>query len=840
MSLDLREYQFGAIDGLRAGFAEGHQAQMLYLATGGGKSLRKGTAVIMADGRVKCIEDVVVGDQLLGPDGTVRNVLDLGRGQEMMYEVRPTKGDPYYVNESHVLSLRKTGTKALQLADGRRIAPDADVVNVRLDVFLRSNKTARHCLKGWRSDAIEFHRHQDALPIDPYILGGWLGDGWSSGPTLYKPLCNLVLAWKAYGASLGLDTFEYKKDDDDCSAWRLAWPDARTLKPNPARTALQQLGLINNKHIPDAYKFSSVANRLRLIAGLLDSDGHQTKSGYDWISKCPRLASDFVFVCRSVGLAAYVAKCEKGIRDRGFAGTYFRVYVSGDCDRIPCLDKPAPKRRQKKRHLVTGLSFREIGVQDYYGVVLDGDHLFLLGDFTVTHNTEIAIEMMRAAEAKGTRTAMILDRIVLCDQTSKRLDKYKIPHGVMQAGHWRYRPHERIQVCSAQTLEKRGSFPGLSLLIVDEAHQTRKQTVEFIKAHPGIKVVGLSASPFTKGLAGIYSNVVNAATTEDLVKLGNLVPLRVFLCKQIDMTGAKKVAGEWSDAEASARGIKITGDLVTEWVAKTTQIFGGPRKTIVFCAGVAHGEDIVRKFAEAGHNFVSVSYKDDDEFKREVFEDFSRPDTKIRGLVATDILTKGFDCPDVMVGISARPFSKSLSSHVQQMGRVMRPHEGKSFALWLDHAGNYLRFADDWEQIYSEGVDHLEESKEKTKKEPTEREKKTATCPSCGAVFPPQNDVCAHCGHVRTRQNGVIVLPGEMEEYRQRERADKDSKQRFWSELVWIQRERGYRPGWAAHKYREKFGVWPRGLTDDAKSPMFDTLKWLQSRNIAWAKSRSA
>ena len=122
--------------------------------------------------------------------------------------------------------------------------------------------------------------------------------------------------------------------------------------------------------------------------------------------------------------------------------------------------------------------------------------------------TEIAIALLEAAKKKGSRAAMILDRIVLCDQTSKRLEKYGIDHGVMQAQHWRYRPYEHIQVCSAQTLEKKGEFPGLTMLIVDEVHQQRQQTIDFIKSNPQVKVIGLTATPFTKGLGSVYQNVV--------------------------------------------------------------------------------------------------------------------------------------------------------------------------------------------------------------------------------------------------------------------------------------------------------------------------------------------
>lgn len=240
----------------------------------------------------------------------------------------------------------------------------------------------------------------------------------------------------------------------------------------------------------------------------------------------------------------------------------------------------------------------------------------------------MAIAMMEATANKGNRSAMVLDRIALCNQTSARLEKYDIDHGVLQSGHWRYRPDRPIQVCSAQTLEKRGDFPAIDLLVVDECHCSRKDTINFIQNAPEkVRTIGLSASPFTKGLGATYDCVVSTVTTKWLVENKYLAPLRVFIAKEIDMKGAKKVAGEWSQAEATERGIKITGDIVTEWVKKTHEIFGKPEKTIVFCAGVAHGEDLSRKFAEAGYNFVSISYKDDDEFKRQVIEDFSKPDT---------------------------------------------------------------------------------------------------------------------------------------------------------------------------------------------------------------------
>jgi len=449
--------------------------------------------------------------------------------------------------------------------------------------------------------------------------------------------------------------------------------------------------------------------------------------------------------------------------------------------------------------------------------------------------TEIAIAMLEAAKKKGSKAAMILDRIILCDQTSQRLEKYSIPHGVLQSGHWRYRPYESIQVCSAQTLEKRGSFPGLNLLVVDECHAKRKQTIEFIKNNPEVKVVGLSASPFTKGLGDTYTNVVSPITTRELVDQGALVPLRIFIAKEIDMTGAKKIAGEWSEKEATKRGMQITGDIVAEWVKKTHEIFGKPEKTVVFCSGVEHGADLARQFAEQGYNFLSISYKDDEQFKKDAIEDFSKPDTDIVGLIACDVLTKGFDNPSVKIGVSARPFSKSFSSHVQQMGRVMRSYPGKDFGIWLDHAGNFLRFQEEWDTVFNDGVTKLDDGVEKPKKEKTSDEKEAAKCPKCGHLWG-GGDTCIHCGFTREKRNMVDSVPGEMEELKTS--LGRDDKQSFYSMLKHKQQHDGWTESRVKANYKEKFGVWPVGLSDAPIAPDLKFEKHLKAALIRYLKGK--
>ena len=158
------------------------------------------------------------------------------------------------------------------------------------------------------------------------------------------------------------------------------------------------------------------------------------------------------------------------------------------------------------------------GLRDYQKVIVekirqafrDGHKRVLLYAPCAGGKTEMAISFLDATKNNNRKSAMVLDRNVLVNQTSKRLDKYQIEHGVIQSGHYRYRPSEHIQVCSAQTLEQRGSFPGVSLLVIDECHTQRKKTTEFVKNNPHIHTIGLSGSPFTKGLGATINKLAHS------------------------------------------------------------------------------------------------------------------------------------------------------------------------------------------------------------------------------------------------------------------------------------------------------------------------------------------
>lgn len=460
--------------------------------------------------------------------------------------------------------------------------------------------------------------------------------------------------------------------------------------------------------------------------------------------------------------------------------------------------------------------------------------------------TEIACHLLQECRKKHSRAMFIVDRVVLVDQTSERLDMYGIEHGVIQSGHWRTRLHEKIQICSAQTLERRGIPDDVAVVFVDEAHCMRKLVTEFISETDAI-VVGLTATPFTKGMAKVYTNLINVTTMNKLVEQEFLVPLKMYAAKAIDVKGMKVVAGEWAEKEIEQRGIEIVGDIVAEWQAKTVEHFGGPAKTIVFSATVDHGEELCKQFNAAGFRFEQISYRDaGDSRRRELIEEFRKPDSSIHGLVSCEVFTKGFDVSDVKIGISARPYRKSIASHIQQMGRVMRPSAGKEYGVWLCHSGNVLRFKEDVDTIFEEGLTELDDGRleDKTRKEPTEEEKKESKCPACGLVMARQLRKCPQCGHERPRATLVEHKPGEMVEVVGKAASKKytwEQKKTFIAGLRAYAKIHGYQPGWVAHKYQAKFGVWPNDpRVRDVRADVVtvDVSNFIRSQQIRFAKTK--
>jgi DNA repair protein RadD len=509
------------------------------------------------------------------------------------------------------------------------------------------------------------------------------------------------------------------------------------------------------------------------------------------------------------------------------------------------------------------MAAKELVLRDYQSAALDsarenirkGNRRQILCAPTGAGKTIIGLGLMQAAERVGSRSAFITDRSALIDQTSNSMDEYGIDHGVMQATHWRCRPNSLVQLMSAQTLGRRLGRGGyvdhhlrdLRFVLIDECHTQYQSTTEWLATLPEhVAVIGLTATPFTKGLGRHYPAIVNVATTDQLVGTGMLVRPIFYTAVEIDTANvAVRSTGEWEDSGLEREGVKIVGDVVAEYIKRTHEQFGGPVKTIAFSSTVAHGEEICRAFAQIGLNFQNISYHDDDDDRREKIAEFRKPDSAITGLVSCDALAKGFDVPDVLACILCRPLRKSLTTHIQQIGRVMRSFPGKDKALVIDHTGNSLRFLSDTVEFWAKGVDELNESAERdraSRAAATPQERKELVCFACQAIVPPGVAACLACGRERPRKpSGVQQVQGvtkllnmSAESGRKFDYAQhpilRDQELAYRSFLAFAtHRKRGDVDAgrrWAAGLFKGVYGRWPsRSYDDFACSPDLMTIE---------------
>lgn len=363
---------------------------------GTGKCQKAGTEILMHDGSIKVVEDIVVGDLLMGPDSRPRRVTSLATGKDTMYEVSGHSDafEPHVFNSVHVLSLKYSFTNAPgSVKRGVPAGTKGDLFEIPLDKFMELPTSYKKWFKLWKT-GVEFS--PQVVEFDPYLLGLWLGDGNSQEPILY--ICDKDLEVKEFIHSWASESgYKVKAiPQAGCTKLRICRPGSSRRVPNPLRRFISS----NGKRIPTQYLRNSRETRLALLAGLLDTDGHLSGANtYELVIKCTDLAKEVKYLCRSLGFAVSHKKKTGTIKSLNFSGVYNRLHISGDTACIPCLveRKKASPRKQIKDPLVTAPVIKKVGKGRYYGFTLGGtDGLYLLGDFTVTHNTTVMQHLLKA------------------------------------------------------------------------------------------------------------------------------------------------------------------------------------------------------------------------------------------------------------------------------------------------------------------------------------------------------------------------------------------------------------------------------------------------------------
>lgn len=441
---------------------------------------------------------------------------------------------------------------------------------------------------------------------------------------------------------------------------------------------------------------------------------------------------------------------------------------------------------------------------------------------TGSGKTTIAAEMIRKAITRGRRCLFVADQLELIDQASERFDLEGIPHGIIQGMHPRTDPDAPLQVCSIQTLNRR-KIPQFDFCVIDECHVLHKAHLRLMETDAAF--VGLSATPFAKGMGKAFDDLVVGATTKQLIEQGYLVEPKVWAPSEPDLTSVRTIAGDYDEAQLAdvTNRADLIGDIVSHW---KRLCYGRP--TLVGAVNIAHSLHIVQQFRAEGINAVHLDAYTDKKERRDAISRLKSGEVQL--ISSVQLFIKGFDFPGASALIMARP-TKSLILHIQFCGRVLRIAEGKTDAIILDHAGNTARHG-----FVTDPLPTTLDTGKKAESKKAEKKPMPRKCSKCSYMKPPKVHACPSCGFKAERQSDVEVEAGELVQIRVRRR----DKQSVYSQLLYIALERGYKTGWAANQYRKKFGRWPRGLSDHCIEPTPEIASWVKSQQIRYAKRRVA
>lgn len=401
---------------------------------------------------------------------------------------------------------------------------------------------------------------------------------------------------------------------------------------------------------------------------------------------------------------------------------------------------------------------------------------------------------------RGARVMIIAHRREILDQISATLKRVSVPHGFIQAG--KPMSKQAAMVASIQTLGRRlDQVNPPDLVIIDEAHHSvSKSYVEVFARWPEAKFIGVTATPERldgKGLGSMFDRMVMGPSVQWLIDNGFLArPVYYAPRETVDLSAVHKIAGDFDRAEAEEiiDTPKITGDAVAHYRRLCPN-----QRAVAFCISVAHAQHVADQFCAAGVPAASIDGTLEPEVRAQRVADLTAG--RILVLTSCELISEGFDLPAVNAAILLRP-THSLSMHLQQLGRALRPCPGKTHATILDHVGNCIRHG----LAEQERAWDLEGREKRTKKStPVE----TKQCKHCFAIF--TGTVCPQCGTDREiTGREVEQVDGELQRLSiediaaKREARREEGKCRTLEDFKALARERGYKPGWAYFRWQAR------------------------------------
>ena len=708
MGFELRPYQKEAVDaGLK--FLTGRSKKPGIIVAPCGCHA-KGYGILMYDGTIKKVEDIVVGDRVMGDDGTPRTVLELHNGIDDMYEIRPLKGKPFIVNKGHIMSMYR-------LKDKRKDGPSIEEVSI--GEYIKFAPYHKTILKLRRPNGFDFEESKKNMPLDPYFLGLCLGDGsitsslsiTTQRQEIVEYLYSFVKQYNMY-----IRVAEKKGTNNKSKSYFLSKGCGRG--GNPIINAIKDIGLYNrksgDKFIPIQYLTSNKENRYKLLAGFLDTDAYYNKSGkgYEYCSKSETMMKQFVLLCRSLGLlcSGYSCKLVDGVK-------YYRTGIYGNLENIPVRVgiRKGANRIINKNPYVVGFKVEYVGKGEYYGFTTDGNHLYLDEQCFIHHNSGKSLIISKIAHEINRPTLVLQPSKEILEQNYAKAvlfgsepTIYSASCGIKELSAMTYATLKSIKKDVARLKDI-----GIDTLLIDECHsgyspEEGSEFMEFMNGFPEAKVLGFTATPcrlrtYSSMLEGNYSKL-NMLTKDE----------HNFFKKIVHVTQIQELTSQgfwcplkyerWSFDESAlmlnSTGAEYTNESIKESIVRNglnNSIYKrllqlmNERKAILVCMDSIESCNRISEFMNAKMGAITgvVTSLTTKKKREQIISDFK--EGKLKVVFNYSTLATGFDFPELDCVMFGRP-TFSYSTYYQILGRAVRIHPDKKEALIVDCCDNMRRF----------------------------------------------------------------------------------------------------------------------------------------------------
>lgn len=666
----------------------------------------EGFEILMYDGSLKEVQDISIGEELMGIDSTKRVVKTLHRGEDQLYKITVRNGVEFTVNEGHILKLYRTSYPD-KLENHKGVPHSLEVTILE---YLNLKEYIKQDMKLRISDLITFETN-NILPISPYFLGLWLGDGTSSKPHITTKDVEVVNYLKEFSEKNNLNLVKQNTPYGYSLTRKIG-----TARENNLTKRLRFLGVIGNKHIPHIYKTASVEDRVMLLTGLLDSDGYldRKKGVFELTQKSKKLVEDIKFLCHSLGLYCTLKKSYKNCQSFNKKRLYYRLHIKWS----PLLVKNKIKRKKllEHKHNTRSNLFKfditKMSRGKYYGFSIDKDSLYLCSNFFIHHNSGKSLIIAQVANQIESPVLVMQPSVELLKQNISKLEAYggKATIYSASAGTKEMSDMTYATLGSVKKLGKEFKARGVKHVLIDEADRSYSPErgsmfKTFMNTLKPEKVIGFTATPIRlKTIGGIndshsqlcflnrmrpkyFSDIIHVTQVSTMVENNYWTPINYEEYDFDESTLRLNTTGsEYTEASIS-KAVAEQDINNTIYLRLKSLLREGRTGILVFVDSVENAKTMARALGkDAACVYGDMNKKD----RKSILERFIAGDIKV--VVNYSVLGIGFDFPKLSTVVLGRP-TNSFSLFYQFCGRVVRIHPDKEKAHVIDFGGNIKRFA---------------------------------------------------------------------------------------------------------------------------------------------------